>query len=156
MDKQKQIDISRVKSPEIRKRLEICEMEKHINSGFDIAYKMQTSNFPNSIAETLYDAGYRKIPKNAVVLTMEEYEELWTHGYDDGKSFAEKFYQPLVKAQTRKETADKFARDSKQRLSDKLHRGKALHTTVFGKEYVRRIFKEVVDEIAKEITEGKV
>lgn len=76
MDKQKQIDISKVKSPELRKRLEIYEMENHINSGFDIAYEMQTSNFPNCIAETLYDAGYRKIPEGAVVLTKEEYDDL--------------------------------------------------------------------------------
>jgi hypothetical protein len=56
----------------------------------------------------------------------------------------------------RKETAEKFAKESKQRLKGKLHRGKALHTTVFGKEYVRRIFKEVIDEVYNEITEGKV
>jgi hypothetical protein len=55
----------------------------------------------------------------------------------------------------RKETAEKFAKEAKQRLKDKLHRGKALHTTVFGKEYVRRIFKEVIDEVYNEITEGE-
>lgn len=59
----------------------------------------------------------------------------------------------LIIQTVRKETAEKFAKESKQRLKGKLHRGKALHATVFGKEYVRRIFKEVIDEICKEITE---
>ena len=101
-------------------------------------------------AEYLYEAGYRKIPEGAVVVTREEY-------YAERKRWEKLAVIKLDEIdKTVKETAEKFAKESKQRLKDKLHRGKALHTTVFGKEYVRRIFKEVIDEICKEITEDKV
>jgi predicted RNA-binding protein len=33
--------------------------------------------------EELYNAGYRKIPENAVVLTREEYERLYKLEYDN-------------------------------------------------------------------------
>ena len=194
MDKQKQIDISKVKSPEIRKRLEICEMENHINRGFDIAYKMQTSNFPNSIAETLYDAGYRKIPEGGVVLTNEEYKRYEriekiiklakmekANGYEvkNGKlyyfsnmlggceiefkdlqeicdmanHYNEEFWgldQRLTfwkgKAETaRKETTEKFAEKLKEIARDKLE--------LYGWQMVDI---DDIDEICKEITEGKV
>ena len=114
----------------------------------------------SAIAEDLFEKYQPKIPEGAVVLTKEEYDELKSLA----KGHCEYCYlmdlpdfetERLVRDTTRKETAEKFAKDSKQRLKDKLHRGKALHTTVFGKEYVRRIFKEVIDEICKEITEGK-
>lgn len=42
-----------------------------------------------------------------------------------------------------------------QRLKEKMRKGKALHTPIVGKEYIQRIIREVVDEICKEITEGK-
>ena len=131
MDKQKQIDISKVKSPEIRKRLEICEMENHINSGFDIAYKMQTSNFPNSIAETLYDAGYRKIPeipKNTAP-TNDDIAELLT----------------VVARDTRKETAEKFAEMLKAEYA------------ILDDECKLRIraFTRDIDKVCKKITEGE-
>lgn len=97
----------------------------------------------------------KEIPEGAVVLTKEEYDELKKCEYNSGRVAKWLTYFDEKEREIRKEISEKFAKMSKQRLSDKLHRGKALHTTVFGKEYVRRIFKEVVDEIAKEITEGK-
>ena len=71
-----------------------CKTERHENAQI--------------MADHLYNAGYRKLPKNSVVLSKEEYDKLYQKGYDDGKEFAEKFYKPLVKAETSKETAEKF------------------------------------------------
>ena len=98
------------------------------------------------IAKALYLLGYRKIPENAVVLTGEEYDELYIHGYRDGKSFAERFYQPLVRAQARKETAEKFA--------ERLH--SCARNVPYDGNYYDMIFEYDVDEICKEITEKGV
>lgn len=75
-------------------------------------------------AEKLYKAGYRKIPENAVVLTMEEYEKLklFEERVRSGVCFTQKEWfdycqkdsnertSLLIKAKkdTRKETAEKF------------------------------------------------
>jgi hypothetical protein len=131
MDKQKQLEeMAKI----IHKHFQYLksDWEEYTKSDLSLAYALQWN-------------GYRKIPEGAVVLTREEY-----NGF---KIIAEK--QSEIIDETEKKTAEKFAKESKQRLKDKLHRGKALHTTVFGKEYVRRIFKEVIDEVCKEITEGK-
>ena len=89
----------------------------------------------DSIAETLYIAGYRKIPENAVVLTEKELKEKidccnvsMIHHDDDGKRYIEyekykDFTDRLGKRirqlkgqlkQERKETAEKFAEMLKQ------------------------------------------
>lgn len=46
--------------------------------------------------------------EDSVVLSREEQDKLYQKGFNDGKEFAEKFYKPLVKAETSKETAEKF------------------------------------------------
>lgn len=52
--------------------------------------------------------------KNSIVLTREEQDKLYQKGFDDGKEFAEKFYKPLVKA----ETVEKLIAKIKQFLSN--------------------------------------
>ena len=131
------------------------DKQKQIEEMYEkfLSYKFKTAMEKFSykeMCEHFYNAGYRKIPEGSVVLTGEEY-------YAERKRWEKLAVIKLDEIdKTVKETAEKFAKESKQRLKDKLHRGKALHTTVFGKEYVRRIFKEVIDEICKEITEDKV
>ena len=81
-------------------------------------------SFGQAIA--LYEQGYRKLPKDSVVLSKEEYEKLKNESIDklfaDDKFFKEEFkaneeylqkranrdYVKLVKKQARKETAEKI------------------------------------------------
>ena len=63
------------------------------------------------IAEFLINLGYCKITDNEVVISKAEYNELWDNGFDRGKEFAEKFYKPLVKAETHEETASEILKD---------------------------------------------
>lgn len=94
-----------------------------------------------TVFERLYNAGYRKIPENAVVLTKEEYDELKkgvkTHNYtamfdaQDAYRWEQGYFQGF------KETAEKFA----ERLKQPPYKD-------FTEEWV-------ADEILKEITEGK-
>ena len=93
-------------------------------------------------AETLYNAGCRKIPKNAVVLAKEEYKalkeqiEYWE--YETKVARQELFEE-------RKETAEKFAERLKEKFSETEH-------FLLSKANV----KYTIDEICKEITEDKV
>ena len=93
-------------------------------------------------AENAINAGYRKIPENAVVLTREEYQML---NYFNHRG------EELLK-QERKETAEKYAEmltDGRQTLDIfEKDTGK-----VCDKAYI--IPQSFIDEIAKEITEGK-
>ena len=128
-------------------------------------------------AEKLYNAGYRKIPENAVVLTREEYEKLklFEERVRSGVCFTQKEWfdycqkdsnertSLLIKAKkdTRKETAEKFAEKVK-----KIKIRIDLIGKPYEKKYTQADLKEVangvlnhflryIDEIAKEITEGK-
>ena len=87
-------------------------------------------------AEELYNAGYRKIPKNAVVLVdekdIQQYE--WSKLID--KMGVIKFGEKL-----RKETAEKFAERAKEEAF-----------VMFMGEPIIRASK--IDEICKEFTEG--
>ena len=92
------------------------DKQKQIEEMGNIVFKSRYKNdyiFPLKAANELYNAGYRKIPENAVVLTREEYEEL--------KSLAEGHCEycylmdlpdfeseRLVRDTTRKETAKKI------------------------------------------------
>lgn len=62
---------------DVGRRFEIYEMEKCIDIGFDIAYKFQTSNFTNCIAETLVDNGYKKLKDGWVVIKKGEKVDLF-------------------------------------------------------------------------------
>lgn len=55
----------------MNKEQQISEMAKIV----DEMYNVYTTT-ADDIAEGIYDAGYRKIPENAVVLTKEEYIDL--------------------------------------------------------------------------------
>lgn len=81
-------------------------------------------------AENLYNAGYRKIPENAVVLTEENMEQTanWLVTHPKMQATMEK----LIKT-WRKETAEKFAERLKEKFAYDIERCK------------------VVDEICKEL-----
>ncbi len=80
------------------------------------------------IAEELHKNRYRKIPENAVVLETSVYESLEIKNYRD-----------VISEETRKETAEKFAERLKARLNIPI-------------DYLD---EKDIDEICKEITEGK-
>lgn len=107
--------------------------------------------------------GYRKIPENAVVLMREEYEKLkqYEEKVKSGACFTQKEWlelcdeeckrntENLSKARQleRKETAEKFAERLKQLFP--------INEDIFRFSTSEQIQK-AVDEICKEITEGKV
>lgn len=87
-----------------------------------------------NVVDKLYNAGYRKIPENAVVLNREKYEWLTC-------CFG-KFEEIMndIKEQSRKETAEKFA----ERLKEKAH-------WFLNNEIQKDHFCECLDEICKGI-----
>ena len=103
-------------------------------------------------ADYLYNAGYCKIPEGAVVLTNEEYRDLqisqdFDYGYHNGESNMTAYYENIRLPEVRKETAEKFA----ERLKEKF----PINEDVFRFSVPEQIHK-VIDEICKDITEGKV
>lgn len=97
-------------------------------------------------ARELYNAGYRKIPEGAVVLTREEYEELKkgikTYNYTamfDAQS-AYRWEQGYL--QGAKEAAEKFAEMARE----------GAFVDFMGEPIIRA---SKIDEICKGITEGK-
>jgi DNA-directed RNA polymerase subunit RPC12/RpoP len=94
------------------------------------------------IAKKLYNAGYRKIPENAVVLTdkndIQQYE--WSKLVDKMGviEFGEK---------VRKNTAEKFAERLKEMAYQSTDWSHGVHPMVVEVDYI--------DEIAEEITEGE-
>ena len=115
----------------------IREMAKtYCKNGFECGNPCQTNGCRvYEVCTELYNAGYRKIPENAVVLTREEYEWLTC-------CFG-KFEEIMndIKELTRKETAGKFA----ERLKGLFYE--------YGK-YTGYYINEIIDEICKEFTEG--
>lgn len=95
-------------------------------------------------AESLYNAGYRKIPEDTVVLTREEYEKLKNESIDklfaDDTFFKEEFkvtkeylrkianrdYIKLVKGQVRKETAKEILNMGKKLYEMSYHKSNAM------------------------------
>ena len=74
-------------------------------------------------ARTLYEAGYRKIPEGAVVLSREEWESLqiekdFNYGYHEGEKNMESYYENFVLPKARKEMAREFASFVKSKLFD--------------------------------------
>ena len=123
MDKQKQIE----------------EMYKEF-----LSYKFKTAMEKFSykeMCEYFYNAGYRKIPEGAVVLTEEELDKKLEPFRLEIISLSQELIetsQKLMKA--RKETAEKFA----ERVKEETDHG------------ISAIYDSTVDEICKEITEGEV
>ena len=123
MDKQKQIE-----------EKELQEFWEDVQ--FCTVYESEDSCFPlhKETAINLYNAGYRKIPENAVVLETSVYESLEIKSYRD-----------FISERVRKETAEKFAEMLKAECFD----------GGIDEKWVAVSFSRL-DEIAKEITEGKV
>lgn len=115
MDKQKQIE----------------EMAKDLKEEKLYALINKTSYMRS--AENLINAGYRKIPENAVVLTEEEYER-WQG-------------QTLNIKKVRKETAEKFAEMAKK-WNEEAELGNWVEVEL-------AVINDAIDQICKEITESK-
>ena len=103
-------------------------------------------------AEYLYNAGYRKIPENAVVLTNKKLELGEYKGEVQVMAMTRRVYDAIL-AQARKETAEKFAERLKDTITQPTEmeffknpnkRGKVDKTLLLG----------LIDEICKELTEG--
>lgn len=124
-------------------------------------------------AKVLVEAGYRKIPENSVVLTREEYEKLklFEERVRSGVCFTQKEWfdycqkdsnertSLLIKAKkdTRKETAEKFARLVEFHSVSTMQDGIEYFTiSALGlKEILHEEFGIPYDEICKEFTGGK-
>ena len=136
MDKQKQIE----------------EMEKDIAVRMAMAKGIAGSmnnGVEGWLSEYLYNAGYRKIPEGAVVLTREEYGLLVTR---PNLHIATDVYI------TRKETAEKFARLVEfHSVSTRDNDGREIFTisALSLKEILHEEFGIPYDEICKEFTEGR-
>lgn len=98
------------------------------------------------IASAVIDLGYRRNPKNVVVLTKEELSENYV---ERGTYNAEIEYRKVLEKRERKETAEKFA----ERLKEEAW---AFNTDENGNVWDYSIMKSTIDGICKEITEGKV
>ena len=133
MDKQKKI-------------IEMAEViAKYISSrDFEVKFitNPKSKAFPFShtvgVAEDLYNAGYRKIPENAVVLTGKKYER-WQG-------------QTLNIKKVRKETAEKLA-EKVHNLFNRDIKDSVVYTQE--EKDILKDFVESIDEICKEITGGR-
>lgn len=117
------------------------------------------------VMERLYNAGYRKIPENAVVLTgtakeehfvdlLTEFDEMGFYPLTTGanaEEYTKEWKRRMLYAigQLRKETAEKFA----EKLKEKAW---AFNTDENGNVWDYSIMKSTIDEISKEITRGNV
>ena len=97
-----------------------------------------------NVVDKLYNAGYRKIPENAVVLKREEYDDMFSFKTTRGG-----FYNILdtVRKVERKETAEKFAERLKAMAYQSTDWSHGVHPMVVEVDYI--------DEICEEITEGE-
>ncbi len=114
------------------------------------AYSGSTDCTNKTSAERLYNAGYRKIPENSVVLTREELNDLEYKAYARGVNSFNTLHEKQL-SKVRKETADKFAERLKIRLFE------YMDNDVSYDEFCKaNIVCGEIDEICKEITEGNV
>lgn len=86
------------------------------------------------VCERIYNAGYRKIPENAVIMTETERITMCVEQWDKGYN------------QARKETAEKFAERLKEMAYQSTDWSHGEHPMVVEVDYI--------DEILEEITEG--
>ena len=152
MDKQKQIEeMARIIA------FDLCP-NRHAHAKWGEEAKCYSdNNFAEctkikNVVDKLYNAGYRKIPENAVVLTREEkqeYENLVKLFFYD-KPIKNRVYEFIkdTKDQVRKETAEKFAERLKEELEN--------HSPIDGYdledlEFDGETIQECIDEIAKGI-----
>lgn len=108
------------------------------------SFNIRTIKQAKYVAEYIVDKlNYRKIPEGAVVLTKEEYEK--HKGFS--REEVDEISETAIK-NSRKETAEKFA----EMLKDE-HSG--IEQDKDGEHLVIVLDEEELDEICKEITEGK-
>lgn len=158
MDKQKQIEgITRALCGNFRKGV------KGDNLCGQLALKCECKCKHIARAENLYNAGYRKIPENAVVLTgtkaeehfvdlLTEFDEMGFHPETTvpyPMVYADEWKRRMLYAigQLRKETAEKFA-DMAKELLDKQEKGWSANMIWI------ITAKNCIEEICKEFTEG--
>lgn len=98
------------------------------------------------IAEALYNAGYRKLPEDSVVLSREEYDNLklelqkaHNKGVQAGFDMT-KFKEQSIKNKASKETTEKFAEKLK----------KVIHERDYVQGYAEIGLIEEIDELLKE------
>ena len=134
MDKQKQIE----------------EMAKVIHNSNEHRYAdwIDYTNADLSTALKLYNAGYRKIPENAVVLTNEKLELGEYKDEVQVMNMTRQTYDAIL-AQARKETAEKFAERAKGFINK--HK-----SPVGGNDFVVNVEQLIsgIDQICKELSEG--
>ncbi len=121
-----------------RIKQEIEEIEKDIvrSAGLGVHEK----------AKYLYDLGYRKIPENAVVLTKEEFEKHEERQNQINVLLVNNEILRKTLVEVCKETAEKFAEMAK---------AKKKYITSKSYNTCEVVFIKDIDEICKEITEGK-
>lgn len=107
------------------------------NEEFTCSIAPQPCVFAKTFAENLYNAGYRKIPENAVVLTKEELAQIQSNFFDAGIKHGGK------------ETAEKFAEMAKE-LLDKQEKGWSANMIWI------ITAKDCIDETCKEIKGEKL
>ena len=146
-----------------------CKMDKqkHINEIADIIFealnnkgRIANGEGVDIISAAIYNAGYRKIPENSVVLTREyikKYVKDCIAGQETGLdiinaliSRAERYKEKAKKI--RKETAEKFAERLKYEVLNFC--GTEEENGYFERGKIG--FCEEIDEICKEFTESKV
>lgn len=144
------------------------DKQKQINEIADIIFealnnkgRIANGEGVDIISVAIYNAGYRKIDKNAVVLTREAYNRLFTKARQSEIKTID--LESIVNA--RKKTAEKFAELAKAKLNDwlkdnedndgKIDFGIAEIELIGVKSLEGEVISEsLIDEIAKEITEG--
>lgn len=112
------------------------------------------------VAEILYNAGYRKIPENAVVLTREEYDRLKRVEAERDRIYEIKLdleNQLIEKGFTEYVGADEIERATRKETAEKYHAeiNKAIESVPNATKEFIEAWKSKNDEIRKEITEGK-
>lgn len=115
------------------------------------SFNIRTIKQAKYVAEYIVDKlNYRKIPEGAVVLTREELER--HKGFS--REEVDEISETAIK-NSRKETAEKFAKRMKARF-DKSREYYFIDTgTAWGEGQIGGLINDKIDEICKEITEGK-
>ena len=163
-----------VRSYKMDKQKQINEIADIIFEALNNKGRIANGEGVDIISGALYKAGYRKIDKNAVVLTRGDYEKLldvradvilkdidkvFKEEFEDTKRSMEKKIKPIYKAietRTRKETADKFARlveFHSVATIDENGIEQFIISALGLKEILHEEFGVLYDEIYKEITD---
>ena len=120
------------------KQNQIEEMEKDIAVRMAMAKGVAGSmnkGVEGWLSEYLYNAGYRKLPEGAVVLTREEYQML---NYFNHRG------EELLK-QERKETAEKFAERLKEMAYQSSDWSHGVHPMVVEVDYIDEVCEELME-----------